>query len=290
MKNNVIRTTGLFSIIFFSCPLILWPSSLTANINFLTLTEDTFANDTSASFSQYLQEFKIQADIKFTDTFYFNKDLDTCDRNDAKTQKVIHYMDTFPVKKAFVESYHLIQQSLNYIESYGDLDKRQLHGIVVHYYSNQRIKYHKSYDDGKLHGVFKSYYLDGSLKRWEEYDSGVRTYGTCYTQNGEEIAFFEYEKLPEFPGGNDQLMLYIAKNFKYPSEARKKDISGRMLISFVVNEDGTISDVFPIKKVHPLLDDEAMRVVKSMPQWIPGSQDGVPVKVRFSIPIVASLD
>jgi TonB family protein len=290
MTNHFIRTTGLLSIIFFSCPFVLLPSSLISNRNILTLMEVEVAMDTTASFSQYLQEFKIKADIKFTDTFYLNKDLDTCDRNDAKTQMVIHYTDTFPVKKAFVESYHLIQQSLNYILPYHDLEKKQHHGIVAHYYSNQRIKYHKSYLDGALHGTFKSYYLDGSLKRWEEYDSGVRTYGTCYAQNGDEITFFEFEKMPEFPGGNDQLLLYISKNFKYPSEARKKDISGRMLISFVVNEDGTVTDVIPLKKVHPLLDDEAMRVVTSMPKWIPGTQDGVPVKVRYTLPIVATLE
>lgn len=103
------------------------------------------------------------------------------------------------------------------------------------------------------------------------------------TQKEDSIYVF-VEKKPEFPGGNNALMAFLSKNIKYPEEALEKSIQGKVVVSFVVEKDGTLSQKKVEKSVHPLLDAEAMRVVSSMPKWIPGERGGKVVRSRYVLP------
>ena len=96
-------------------------------------------------------------------------------------------------------------------------------------------------------------------------------------------------QLPEFPGGIQAMMKFLSTNIKYPVEAQKKGISGRVIVQFVIMEDGTLDQAKVIRGVDPLLDEEALRVVKSMPKWKPGMDRGEAVKVRFTAPIMFNL-
>ena len=82
------------------------------------------------------------------------------------------------------------------------------------------------------------------------------------------------DQLPEFPGGIQAMMKFLSTNIKYPVEAQKKGISGRVIVQFVIMEDGTLDQAKVIRGVDPLLDEEALRVVKSMPKWKPGMDRG----------------
>ena len=93
----------------------------------------------------------------------------------------------------------------------------------------------------------------------------------------------------EFPGGNMAASNWISKNMTYPEECRKKGIQGRVVISFVVNKDGSIVDAEAVKSPHPALAEEGLRVVKSMPKWKPAKEGGKVVRSRFNIPIVFKL-
>lgn len=95
--------------------------------------------------------------------------------------------------------------------------------------------------------------------------------------------------VPKFPGGMDALMNYLRTNIKYPVEAEEKGIHGRVLCAFVVDEKGSISDIEIRESVDALLDNEAERVVRNMPNWIAGTKDGWPVKVRFILPVTFRL-
>jgi protein TonB len=99
--------------------------------------------------------------------------------------------------------------------------------------------------------------------------------------------FTVVEEMPEFPGGTMEMMKYIQKNIQYPAMAREAGISGKCFLKFVVNGDGAISDVQILKSVAgcPDCDKEAMRVVKSMPKWKAGKQNGRAVSVFFNLPI-----
>jgi protein TonB len=94
------------------------------------------------------------------------------------------------------------------------------------------------------------------------------------------------EKQPAPPGGMIGLRYYLAKNIKYPREAVANDVQGKVYVRFVVNKKGIIENVQVLRGVHPLLDKEALRVVKNMPKWKPGEQSGKPVSVWFVLPIV----
>lgn len=104
----------------------------------------------------------------------------------------------------------------------------------------------------------------------------------------EEI-FVVVEEMPEFPGGQSALMKYLSENIRYPVIAQENGIEGRVICSFVVERDGSITDVQVVRGVDPSLDREAVRVIQSMPKWKPGKQRGKPVRVRFTLPIVFRL-
>lgn len=93
------------------------------------------------------------------------------------------------------------------------------------------------------------------------------------------------EEMPMFPGGMEELMKYLQKEIKYPQEAIDKGIGGKVIVQFVVNTDGSICNDSVVKSVDPILDAEAIRVVRSMPNWTPGKQRGEPVRVRFTMPV-----
>ena len=93
------------------------------------------------------------------------------------------------------------------------------------------------------------------------------------------------EKMPEYPGGQAALFEYLSKNVKYPEDAAKKKIEGRVLVTFVVNTDGSITDIEVVKKAFPSLDAEAVRVISGMPKWVPGEQKGQKVRVKYTVPL-----
>lgn len=97
------------------------------------------------------------------------------------------------------------------------------------------------------------------------------------------------EKMPEYPGGQAALFEYLSKNVKYPADAEKKKIEGRVLVTFVVNTDGSITDIEVVRKTFPSLDAEAVRVISGMPKWKPGEHKGKKVHVKYSVPLIFRL-
>lgn len=97
--------------------------------------------------------------------------------------------------------------------------------------------------------------------------------------------FTVVEQMPMYPGGDAALMGYLRDNIKYPTVAAENGVQGRVVVGFVVERDGSITDVNILRGVDPSLDREAMRVVKSMPRWNPGKQNGSAVRVKFQVPV-----
>ncbi len=105
----------------------------------------------------------------------------------------------------------------------------------------------------------------------------------------EEQIFTVVESMPEFPGGRAALMKYLAQNIKYPPYAKEAGIQGRVFINFVVETDGSITNVKVLRGIGGGCDEEAVRVVKNMPKWKPGMQRGKPVRVSFNLPVKFTL-
>jgi len=106
----------------------------------------------------------------------------------------------------------------------------------------------------------------------------------------EETVFVVVEKMPEYPGGEDALTEYLVSNIKYPVEAKTKGIQGRVFVSYIVEKDGAVTNAKILRGIGGGCDEEAVRVVSSMPKWIPGTQRGEPVRVQFNLPIMFSLE
>ena len=96
------------------------------------------------------------------------------------------------------------------------------------------------------------------------------------------------EQMPSYPGGTSALMKFLSDNIKYPSTC--EGVQGRVVCSFVVERDGSLSDLKIVKSVHPLLDKEALRVLSLMQNWIPGKQNGEFIKVKYTLPVVFRLE
>jgi TonB family protein len=108
-------------------------------------------------------------------------------------------------------------------------------------------------------------------------------------QDKQRTVFAVVEEMPQFPGGESEMLRYVASQTKYPAEAQAKKVEGRVTIQFVINDDGSISDAQVVGSIDPSLDAEALRVVRSMPQWTPGKQRGQAVAVRYILPVTFKL-
>ena len=105
----------------------------------------------------------------------------------------------------------------------------------------------------------------------------------------ENKIFTVVEQMPMFPGGDAALMQYLSSNIHYPAVAAENGVQGRVVVGFVVERDGSITDVNVMRSVDPSLDREAMRVVKNMPRWTPGKQNGSAVRVKYQVPVMFRL-
>lgn len=122
--------------------------------------------------------------------------------------------------------------------------------------------------------------------------TAVYTPPAAVEEEEEEAAqqiFTVVEEMPEFPGGNAELLKYLAKSIKYPVIAQENGIQGRVICAFVVNRDGGIVDAEVLRGVDPSLDKEALRVIMAMPKWKPGKQRGKPVRVKYTVPVTFRL-
>ena len=97
------------------------------------------------------------------------------------------------------------------------------------------------------------------------------------------------EQMPSFPGGDRKLLEYLSANIRYPEELAESCIQGRVIVTCVIEKDGSVSIVKVVRSIDPLLDEEAVRVVSTMPKWYPGKQNGVTVRVRYTIPVTFRL-
>ena len=101
----------------------------------------------------------------------------------------------------------------------------------------------------------------------------------------EDVVYYGAEVKPEFPGGKEALLMYLKRSIRYPTVSLERGAQGSVVVQFVVDKDGSITDIEVIKSVDPDLDKEAIRVVQGMPKWVPGMQNGKPVRAKYTLPI-----
>ena len=147
------------------------------------------------------------------------------------------------------------------------------------------------YEKGLKQGYWTGKRADGSYWYDEQYENGTLKIGrTIYAGQPDTLQYTVAEQQPEFPGGMRRLSQFLAQNIRYPIEAHKVRAQGRVFVSFVVCQDGSLCDFTVLKGAHPALDKEALRVVQLMNGWKPGIQRGRPVRVKYNLPINFNLN
>ncbi len=163
-------------------------------------------------------------------------------------------------------------------------------GVWKSYYASEKLYAENHYQKGEYDGSLIIYYENGNLKRKDIFTDGKFISGECYSETGKKLKHFPYEEPSSFKGGIPAMKKFLAKNMYYPDAALDNNIQGKVWVRFVVNEKGQVSDAVVTKSVHPLLDQEALRVVRKMPKWIPGKIDGEKVKSYYDLPVNFKLD
>jgi protein TonB len=176
--------------------------------------------------------------------------------------------------------------------AYEHIQKNIVHGTCESWYEDGQLAAHEDYTHGQLSGERRLYFATGQLKRYEQYQDGQRTIGECYTEQGEPVAFAEYEMLPvycEGLGDERAIIAAISRGIQYPADALAAGAQGQVFVRFVVLADGQVDKVEVVKGVVPSLDAETVRAVRQLQRFRPGLQDGAPVAFSFTVPVSYSI-
>ena len=223
-----------------------------------------------------------------TDTVYYdvdNKKILKNKVNQIYRYEVINKIDDIGLTKVRKFNKKGILISDVHYSSYTK-KKKIRQGNFKEFYSSGKIRISSEYNENELNGKTVSYFKNGNIRAEYWFDNGKvdKEKSRCFDEEGKPISYIHYQILPVFPGGQEALKNYLQK-LKYPEAAQKKKIEGRVIVRFVVKKDGAIDDIKVVHSIDPLLDQEAMHLVRSMPKWTPGSQFGLPVNVLYTLPI-----
>lgn len=133
--------------------------------------------------------------------------------------------------------------------------------------------------------IFIGFVLAFSLVSVFAFENSNLAENKLVSEEQKEKVYLKVDQMPEFKGGQQELINYLVKSINYPDDAKKKGIQGKVFVEFVVGKDGVVKDVKVAKGVDPAIDAEAIRVVSGMPAWIPGKDKGKDVAVQFTLPI-----
>jgi protein TonB len=185
-----------------------------------------------------------------------------------------------------VEKYYYKSGEISTIEThYSNYSKKEKNGSSKTWYKGGQLKIDANYVNDKLNGRLQTYWDNGQLKREDYYDNGKLIEGKVYNTDGKPAVYYDYEIFPEYTGGINELVRYLSTNIKYPKKARRENVSGKVILKFIVDTDGSIQNITVLNSVSKELDKEAIRVVKKMPKWKPGLFDGKTAKVYYTLPI-----
>lgn len=159
-------------------------------------------------------------------------------------------------------------------------------GYWKRWYPNGKLNSEGSYLNGERDQEWKWYFDNSQLSAKETYNQGEPIQIQFWNDDGTPVeGDMVTELMPQFVGGVDSLMKYLRKNTRYPVFAQDQGISGTVRVNFLVAEDGSIENARITESDHSLLDQEALRVVKGMPKWIPGKEHNRPVRLSYTLPI-----
>lgn len=214
------------------------------------------------------------------DTTYFQQDWKkTLDPSQAAFFEIIEQDSTNPdLADRFV---YFISGQLKIKESFDSIEEKRKDGERITWYESGKIQTESFYQKGKLHGIYTSYWENGQKRRSDIYKKGKFKEGTTWDASGNETAWHPIMEKPVFPGGFKALEKYLKQNAKKPDGVA----GGRVVVGFVIDKDGSITDVKIEKTTLPGLNFTAFKVVADMPAWKPGKHEGETIRVKYSLPL-----
>jgi TonB family protein len=220
---------------------------------------------------------------------------DTLTVNDYYIKGTIKMTGMFLEPQAKTKTGQFVYYDWNGNKSYERQYKNnKLNGSWKSFYPSGQLSQQGQYVDDKRDGEWHNYNPDGTLEhRWICENDSTKT-AKLLARNGADTTSgndgITVEQLPEFKGGQEAMMRHFLKALNYPPMARENNIQGRVVLQFIVNKDGVISDIVVIMAEDIDLEKEAVRVVEHMPTWEPGKKNGKSVAFWFTLPIVFKLD
>ena len=157
------------------------------------------------------------------------------------------------------------------------------------YIKNNVMMKHGKLNIDKMRAIRIAIFLSVVLTSISAIASNRGAYSLARDSVGGDIIFVDYEQQPQFPGGETALLKYLQDNIKYPPKALKDSIQGRVLVQFVVDKAGSVGEVKVVRSVNKDLDDEAVRLIKTLPKFYPGRQNGQAIAVWYTVPVTFKL-
>ena len=253
-----------------------------------------------------LVSITVSAQVK-VDTFRLDRDLQVLSNSDTDYQYLRYRSERDG--KIYVEEYyrngclyttgsyfrswpkeipdgHFVVYGENGLKSHEYNYKDSLmEGEELFYDSLGHIEYQLNYKHGRMDGPLKGYYSSGKLRREEVYKDSAFISGHCYDESGAELKYCPRFEQPEFPGGERQMMHFVQEKVVYPDFERENDIQGRVIVKFVIEKDGSLSDIRVAKHVSKGLDTVALNIVKQFPKFKPGKKEGEIVRMTVAFPL-----
>ena len=199
--------------------------------------------------------------------FYSITKLDTSDQ-------------TIVVKRFYYKSGQIKSE-----KRYSLYNKTILVGRNSEWFENGNLSKTIDYKDGKYHGEFNTYWENGQQRRQDLYEDGELKNGICWNIEGDEINYIPYEVKPAFPGGEDMIYRHIYYNLKYPEKARESRTEGDVIIKFLIDTSGKVVKERFLTSLNEYLDAEALRVIRSLPNWQPGLIEGEKAEFEYTLTI-----
>ena len=254
-------------------------------------TNSFFPNDTFINFNKAGQ-------MESRGGFVYNRDKNL--KNEKIGKWTFFYVSGKPKAEFNYEGITSDSHTDEFLISYWDTSGKQLvaSGNGRYSYLESRgpehdpsndIHFISDYKDGKPDGELIGNYSNGQLYCKEQYSRGKLLKGESYDQAGKKYTYEKLEENPQYPGGDAGLINFLKENIEYPEFEKNQQIQGRVVVRFVVYENGSVKDAVILRSVTPGLDAEALRVVSRLHKFTPGKQRGQNVRVYFNLPMVYRL-
>lgn len=205
----------------------------------------------------------------------------------GRVMKELNYTDT-KINSSAKGKIALKYTLVSYFDSTGVQLVKDGNGYLKEFH-DKSVAEEGNYVDGVRHGVWKGTIAEEGISFEEKYDKGTFLSGKSVEPDGKVTLYTIKDVLPQFPGGEKAFGQFLSSNIKYPPEARNWGMSGRVVLSYTVEKDGSLTDIQTVSAPHYALEEEAIRVLKKSPKWKPAIKNGIPVKVRYTLPITFSI-